>query len=61
MLMGQLLLSAAVAVAAAAISVITGNGVLLTLLVYTTAGSMSLLTVAVLINAGCMSRQDTNR
>lgn len=58
MLMGQLLLSAMVAIAAAAVSVMSGNGVLVTLLIYSTVGSMSLLTLAVMVNVGCSIRSD---
>ena len=58
MLVGQLLLSAMVAIAAAAVSVMSGNGVLVTLLIYSTVGSMSLLTLAVMVNVGCSVRSD---
>ncbi len=58
MLMGQLLLSAMVAIAAAAVSVMSGNGVLVTLLIYSTAGSMSLLTLAMMVYVGCSVRAD---
>ncbi len=58
MLMGQLLLSAMVAIAAAAVSVMSGNGVLVTLLIYSTAGSMSLLTLAMMVYVGCSVRSD---
>jgi hypothetical protein len=56
--MGQLLLSAMVAIAAAAVSVMSGNGVLVTLLIYSTAGSMSLLTLAMMVYVGCSVRSD---
>ena len=49
MLMGQMLISGLVALTAATISVLSGNGVLVTLAIYSGAGSLSLLTLALMI------------
>lgn len=61
MLMGQMMLSVMVAISAAVLSVMSGNGVFMTLLIYSAAGSMSLLTTAILVFASCPSPQDSDR
>lgn len=58
MLMGQMLLSVIIAITAAIISVASGNGVLLTILVYSAAGSLSLLSCALLVVFGAAPVRD---
>ena len=61
MLMGQMMISALIAILAAMASVLSGNGILLTLVIYSTAGSLSLLTLAMLIYGGVLRSCETDR
>ena len=61
MLLGQMMISLLIAIFAATISILSGNGTIWTLAIYSMAGSLSLLTIAMLIYSGMLCTSETDR